>query len=134
MPHGISHLLEQSQNCKFGAPIIIKCITNAKTKAVSLDYLCYYSLNFLRGLRGILIEKRSTYKKCWLMHSNLIQTNLTAYLRESMCRLTFIYCECTLLVTLIFIFGNKVTVSSPQLQKLSLATTTDSPRDHKASP
>ena len=37
------------------------------------------------------------------MHSNLIQTNLTAYLRESMCRLTFIYCECTLLVTL-FLF------------------------------
>ena len=65
------------------------------------------------------------------MHSNFIQTNLTAYLRESMCRLPFI-CECTLLVT-IFIFGNKVTVSSPQLQKLSLATT-DSSRDHKASP
>lgn len=131
MPHGISHLLEQSQNCKFGAPVIIKCITNTKTKAVSLDYLCCYSLNFLRGLRGILIENRSTYKKCWLMHSNFIQTNLTAYLRESMCRLPFI-CECTLLVT-IFIFGNKVTVSSPQLQKLSLATT-DSSRDHKASP
>lgn len=37
------------------------------------------------------------------MHSNLIQTNLTAYLRQSMCRLSFIYCECTLLVTLFLV-------------------------------